>query len=477
MDLHPLEKRPGDDDYLFGPGPAWFAFAMTLALMVFDYVDRQIVVSLFPHIKAAWGMSDKQLGALVSVVSVTVAIGALPVALFADRAGRVKSIVAMATIWSLATISCMFTRSYNHLLAARSLVGLGEAGYGSVGAALIASHFPSRLRSALLAGFFASASVGSVLGVMLGGLIAAKWGWQAAFGVVGVPGLVVALVYLKVRDYRTVALTSALDAQPRSLSGAARHVAALLVRSPTMLWVCVGGAAQLIVVSALWSWLPSFLNRVHGIAPAQAAVKAALVVLAGAVGSVVWGAVIDRAGSIRPGRKLAVMALLCIAAFSVLCFAFGAQRLGITLAADSQFGLIVLGSFIATCSVGPVAAIVIDVISPSVRATGCSVLALCQNLFGLAAGPFLAGVLSDAWGLQSAMTVTPAFGVLAALAFLLAARSYAIDKERASEPSIPWPMPPRQRQPERSRIPVRPVLPNFAKAPTCGHDHDEQFPA
>jgi MFS transporter, Spinster family, sphingosine-1-phosphate transporter len=437
MDLHALEKRPGGDDYLFGRGPAWFAFAMTLALMIVDYVDRQVIVSLFPHIKAAWALSDKQLGALVSVVSVTVALGALPVALFADRASRVKSIVVMATVWSLATISCMFTRSYNQLLAARSLVGFGEAGYGSVGAALIASHFPSRMRGALLAGFFASASVGSVLGVMLGGLIAAKWGWQAAFGVVGVPGLVLALAYLKVRDYRTVALTPALDAKRRSLGDAARHIVALLVRSPTMLWVCIGGAAQLIVVSALWSWLPSFLNRVHGIAPAQAAVKAALVVLAGALGSVVWGAVVDRAGSRRPGRKLVVMALLCIAALTVLCFAFGAERLGIALAADAQFALIVLGGFVATCTVGPVSAIVIDVIHPGVRATGSSVLALFQNLFGLAAGPFLAGVLSDAWGLQSALTLTPVFGVLAALAFLLAARSYEIDKQRASEPLIP----------------------------------------
>ena len=184
MDLHSIEKAPAQDGYLFSRGQAWFAFAMTLALMIFDYVDRQVIVSLFPYLKAEWALSDKQLGALVSVVSVTVAIGALPVALFADRVSRVKSIVAMATLWSLATISCMWVRGYGPLLAARSAVGLGEAGYGSVGAALIASHFPARLRGALMAGFFASASVGSVLGVMLGGVIASRWGWQGAFGVV-----------------------------------------------------------------------------------------------------------------------------------------------------------------------------------------------------------------------------------------------------------------------------------------------------
>ena len=182
-----------NDTYLIGKGQAWFAFAMTIGLMLVDYIDRQVIVSLFPYMKLEWALSDKQLGALVSVVSVTVALGALPVALLADRYSRVKSIVVMATVWSLATISCMFTRNYAQMLTARAFVGMGEAGYGSVGAALIASIFPARMRSVLLAAFFAAASVGSVLGVMLGGLIAATWGWKAAFGVVGIPGLVLAL--------------------------------------------------------------------------------------------------------------------------------------------------------------------------------------------------------------------------------------------------------------------------------------------
>lgn len=436
MDLHALEQGPREDDYLFGPGAAWFAFAMTLALMVFDYVDRQVIVSLFPFIKAEWGLSDKQLGALVSVVSLTVALGALPVALIADRASRVKSIVVMATLWSLATISCMWARSYGALLAARSVVGLGEAGYGSVGAALISSHFPARMRGALLAGFFASASVGSVLGVLLGGWIASHWGWQAAFGVVGIPGLIVALLYLKVRDYHTVELKPELDAKRRSLGEAAMHIVRLLLRSKTMLWVCVGGAAQLISVSALWSWLPSFLNRVHGIDPAQAGAKAALVVLAGAVGSVIWGAVVDRVGVRHPRRKLAALALLCLVSMAVLAYAFGTAH-----EPAVQFAWIVLGGFMATCSVGPVSAIVIDVIHPGVRATGASVLALFQNLFGLAAGPFLVGVLSDGMGLQPALTAVPLASVLAAVAFAVAARSYEGDKARAAEPIETTPQP------------------------------------
>ena len=438
MDLHSHDAKPGAaDGYLIGPRQAWFAFAMTIGLMMVDYIDRQVIVSLFPHLKEAWGLSDKQLGALVSAVSVTVAIGAIPIALFADRFSRVKSIVVMATIWSLASISCMFTRNYGQLLAARAAVGLGEAGYGSVGAALIASHFPARMRGALMAAFFASASVGSVLGVMLGGLIAAKWGWQAAFGVVGVPGLILALLYTRVRDYRTVALTPSIDQATRSTKGAAGAIVKRLARSRTLLWVCIGGAAQLILVSAIWAWMPSYLNRMHGMAPEQAGVKAALVVLCGALGSVVWGAIADRAGRKRPGAKLQVTAAVCVASAVVLAFAFGAGHLGLALGKPAQFALFTLGGFLMTCTVGVVAAVVIDVIHPGIRATGASVLSLFQNLLGLAAGPLIAGVLSDLWTLENALMAMPIFGILAAWAFVVASRSYAADLLRAGDMTDP----------------------------------------
>jgi MFS family permease len=425
----PLSERDG---YLSTPRAAWFAFAMTVGLMIFDYVDRQVIVSLFPYLKKEWELSDTQLGALASVVSFTVAIAGIPVALIADRFSRVKSIVVMAAAWSLATISCMFTGSYAQLLAARSVVGLGEAGYGSVGAGLIASHFPSRMRGALMAGFFASASVGSVLGVMLGGIIAAHWGWKAAFGVVGFPGLVLALAYWFVRDYRTVELTPKLEAATRSTRAAALHIVHVLARSRTMLWMCIGAPAQVIVISAVWSWLPSYLNRVHGVLPKDAGVQASLVVLCGAIGSIVWGTCVDRAGRKRPGAKLQMVALLCLATMLVLGAAFGAPLVGIALAAKTQFALIALGGFLMTCTVGPAAAIVIDVTHPGVRSTGASVLSLFQNLFGLALGPVIAGALSDALGLATALAIMPAFGIVAIAAMLMASRTYAADRFGAS---------------------------------------------
>ena len=417
--------------YLFGPGPAWFAYAMTVALMIVDYVDRQVIVSMFPYLKAEWNLSDKELGLLVSIISITVAVFGIPVAWIADRFGRVKSIVVMAVVWSLACISCMFSQTYAQLLAARALVGLGEAGYGSVGAAMVATHFPQRMRAGLLGGFFASASVGSVLGVILGGVIAARWGWQAAFGIVGVPGLILALLYLRVRDYKTV------EGAPVDSGTAARATAAAMFRSifgsRTARWVCIGAAAQLIALSALWSWLPSFLNRTYGVAPDKAGIQAALVVLAGAVGSVVLGAIVDWAGARRPAGRFAAIACLSIATMLVLTAAFGAKRWGIDLTQDRQFMLILLGGFLATCTVGPAAAIVIDVIHPGVRSTGASVLSLFQNLFGLAAGPFIAGMLSDAVGLETALTLTPLSCAIAAFSFMMARSGYEAERQRAGD--------------------------------------------
>ena len=429
MHLHSVDSMPGaDSDFPVRRRQAWFAFAMTFALMLFDYIDRQVIVSLFPHLKAEWSLSDKQLGALVSIISIVVAVGSIPVALLADRLSRVKSIVVMATTWSLATISCMFTTSFAQLFAARALVGVGETGYGSVGAALISSLFPRRLRSALLGAFFAAASLGSVLGVILGGVIATRYGWKAAFGVVGVPGLLLALLYMFVSDYKTVALTPKLDQATQSTVSMLRHIAATLARTKTLLWVCLGAPMQLIVVSAIWSWLPSFLNRYHGMAPDQAGKQAALVVLCGACGSVAWGWVVERVAAGRPLARLYCMAGLCGLTFAIFLTAFAAP-----VTAGVQYALILLGGFVMTCTVGPAASVVFDVVHPGLRSTGAAVLSLFQNLLGLAIGPFIAGVLSDAWGLQAALAIAPAFSLLAAFFFVVATRRYEADMRRVSE--------------------------------------------
>ena len=407
---------------------AWNVFAVLFALMVVDYIDRQVVVSMFSHLKSQWVLSDSQLGALVSVVSVTVALGAVPLSLLADRWSRVKSIFLMALIWSLATIGCAFASSYSQLFVARGFVGLGEAAYGTVGAALLATLFPPRMRSTVLGAFLAASMLGSVLGVVLGGVIAEHWGWQAGFGAVGVPGLFLALLFfVTARDYQTVALPVASVAGGNAATRI-RAVAAELLRPRSAPIACVGAGLQLLAASTIYAWLPSYFNRSYGLAPDQAGLKAGLVVLGGGIGAVIWSVVADRLSVRRPSARLFVPAVASVLTAALLCPAFALLPPGPT-----QYAMLVAGGLVMVGTIGPIAAVVVDVTHPSLRATASAVLALTQNMIGLAAGPLLTGFLSDRYGLQAAMAMAPAFCLLAAVMFVLAARTYEADLKNASD--------------------------------------------
>src|SRR5436190_8305445 len=125
---------------------AWLAFVLTFALMMSDYISRQVLLAVFPFLKAAWGLSDTQLGSLVSIVALTVGVLSIPISFAADRFGRVKSIAAMACIWSLATIACGLATNYGQMFGARTVVGIGEAAYVTAGGAILMHAFPARLR-------------------------------------------------------------------------------------------------------------------------------------------------------------------------------------------------------------------------------------------------------------------------------------------------------------------------------------------
>jgi len=415
-----VAQRPAPRRY------AWSVFGIVFALMVVDYIDRQVVVSMFPHLKAHWNLSDGQLGGLVSIVSITVAFGTVPLSLLADRWSRVKSIVVMALVWSCATIACAYVTSYSQLLAARSVVGLGEAAYGSAGAALLATLFPVRMRSTVLGAFLAAGLMGSVLGVVLGGVIAQHWGWQAGFGSVGVPGLVLAVLFLLVvRDYKTVALPGPERLQ-RSATLATKVVVAALLKPRTAIVTCIGAGLQLVMVSTMYAWLPSYFNRFYGLAPDRAGLRTGIVVLVGGIAAIAWSMLADRITPRFPRARLHVPAVAAVATAVLMSCAFAMFPPG-----PVQFALIVAGAATMTASIGPVCAVVVDVVHPAVRATAAAVLSLTQNLFGLAAGPLLTGLLSDAYGLPFAMSVVPLFCLLAAGIFVVAGRSYVFDLKNA----------------------------------------------
>jgi MFS family permease len=142
--------------------------------------------------------------------------------------------------------------------------------------------------------------------------------------------------------------------------------------------------------------------------------------LAAAAGSVSAGYVADLLGRRDVRRRLVVPAVAAIATAATLGLAFAATPPG-----AAQLALIFLGAATATAAVGPAATVVIDVVEPGLRATATSLYVLVQNLFGLAVGPVLTGVLADRWGLSVAIAVVPGLGVAAAVALWWASGSYA----------------------------------------------------
>ena len=167
---------------------AWLVFALTFGLLISDYMARQVLSAVFPLLKSEWHLTDAQLGLLSGIVAVTVGLLTCPISLLADRLGRAKSIALMAALWSVATVLCGLARSYDQMLAARVLVGVGEAAYGSVGIAVLISVFPERRRATLTGAFMAGGLAGQVLGVAIGGAVAATHGWRMAFLAIGVGG-------------------------------------------------------------------------------------------------------------------------------------------------------------------------------------------------------------------------------------------------------------------------------------------------
>ncbi|MGJ7512200.1 MFS transporter [Variovorax sp. GT1P44] len=427
-----IHAAPSGDEATRSAGAyAWTVFALTFGLMLSDYLSRQVIGAVFPFLKSDWGVSDSQLGALVSIVSVVVGVLTLPMSMVADRWGRVKSITLMAFVWCLATIACGLATSYTQLLVARAMVGVGEAAYAAAGAALLAHTFPIGRRAAIQGAFQSAGLFGSVLGVVIGGAVASQFGWRTAFFVVGAPGLLLALLYpFVVRDY-----------QPPKLVAGDRGSAALplgqlvrqvfVSRSGNLTFLAFG--LQMAIPSILIAWMPTFLVRSYAFDPRKAALMAAVVVLAAGIGVLFGGGIADRLSKGRPRYRAIVPA-----AYTLIC--------GVMLAAGFALppgplalGLILAGAVFAVAHGGCAVAIVMDVTHPAVRATVTATAVLGASLLGLAPGPFVVGLISDMSDLKTALTVAPLVSLVAAGLFLLASRTYERDAARFSRVAAPDP--------------------------------------
>ena len=271
------------------PAYAWLVFALTFGLLISDFMARQVLNAVFPLLKAEWSLSDGQLGLLSGIVALMVGLLTCPISLLADRVGRVKSIAAMAVLWSIATALCGLARNYEQMLAARVLVGVGEAAYGSVGIAVILSVFPKHLRATLTGAFMAGGLAGQVLGVAVGGAVAAAHGWRMAFLAIGIGGLVLAIAYpWLVRESR---LSNERD---REHDQVARPSFRALFAGRRLKCAYVGSGLQLFIAGALPAWLPTYFVRYYDLPLKDAASRAGLFLAVGGVGMVICGMISDR---------------------------------------------------------------------------------------------------------------------------------------------------------------------------------------
>ena len=427
MHPHSIKAAPHAHDPADAPPRtyAWVVFALTFALLLSDYMSRQVLNAVFPLLKATWGLSDTRLGSLSSIVALMVGVLTFPLSVIADRWGRVRSIVLMAALWSLATLGCAAAASYGAMLLARAFVGLGEAAYGSVGVALILSIFPARLRSTLTGAFMAGGAFGSVLGMALGGVLAVHLGWRAAFGAMACLGFALVLAFRLVVTETRIAHDR--GARPHAHArGAAREAGRLDLRSvfsglfSTVSVICayLGSGLQLFIMGAVVAWMPSFLNRYYALPPDRAAVAAAVFVLLGGAGMIVCGALTDRASRHAPERKWTMAIAFSLLSFVLLGAGFHASP------GPLQLVLLGGGIFVVAGTSGPAGAMVANLTPESIHSPAFATLTLVNNLIGLAPGPLVTGFIADRIGLVGALRVAPFVALVAAFAFALGKRRY-----------------------------------------------------
>ncbi|MGY1705590.1 MFS transporter [Geodermatophilus sp. SYSU D00697] len=403
-------------------------FALSFTLLLSDHMSRHVLTAVLPLVGEEFGLSDTQLGALTGVVAVGVAVLSVPLSLLADRVGRARAVQAMAVVWSLATLACALAGSYEQLLAARTVLGIGEAAYASAGLALVLTVVPAARRAVIAGAFLAGASLGVVLGVLLGGVVAAAYGWRWSFAVMAAVGLALAGLHALVVTDRRVAdrVVPAPDDGPAAEADGGRARLTALVPSPSLLCAYLGSGLQLFVAGALIAWLPTYLTRTHHLSTDRAALVAAAVLLCIGLGMVGCGWATDAASRTRPDGRWTTAVAYCLASLACLGSAFSLGPGG------AQLVLLAVGAFFVAGIAGAAGALVTAMTAESLRATGLGVFALANNLLGLAAGSFVVGLLADRVGLAEAMRAAPLVSVAAVVVLLLGRRA-----ARGTRPPVP----------------------------------------
>jgi predicted MFS family arabinose efflux permease len=362
---------------------------------------------MLPLVQEEFGRSDAQMGVLSSSFLVVYALASPITGVFGDRLPRKWFVAGGVLIWSAATIGSGMARSFDELLLARALIGIGEAGYAAVAPGMISDLYDVQRRGRMLSLFYAALPVGSALGFSVGGAVGAHWGWRSAFLVAGLPGMALALLAMWMREPPRGAADDGRVHDDRPAIGA---ILRTLVRTRSYLVNTAGYTAATFAMGGLAAWWPTFLHRERGVPLDRAGfLFGAFLVVAGFLGTLAGGWLGDRIHARNKGGYFLASGIgLLLATPAGVVAVLGA-------APPLYWSATFVALFFLFFNTGPLNAAICNVVPPTMRASAIAVNVLVIHMLGDALSPWLIGKVSDASSLGTAVVLNCAAIALAGL--------------------------------------------------------------
>src|SRR5438093_12136337 len=403
---------------------ALFALGVVTLLNCLNYIDRYILSAVLPRVKSELVLTDFQLGLLANIFLVSYFVASPLFGALGDRLSRPRLMSAGVTAWSMATAAAGFTANFVQLLIARAGVGIGEAAYATISPALLSDYFPRSQRGRAFAVFYVAIPVGSAAGFLLGGTLERVFGWRAAFYAVGLPGIALALLALRVPDpvrgateersppgkAQRTSLRSA-SSSGRSFNERAEapgvdlpnwNTLSDLLRNKVYAGTVLGYAAYTFALGGLAFFMPTYFERVRNLELARADfIVGSVTVLAGLSGTFLGGYLGDWITARVQYGQLWLSGLSSIAAVVP-------AWLALTVASSPTYIVwFFLAEFLLFLSTGPVNVMIVSVVPPAARARAMAVSIFTIQLLGDAISPPIIGWLADTHGLARAVLIVP----------------------------------------------------------------------
>lgn len=382
---NPIEPTPS----VFSPAVRNYALGVLVVVYTFNFIDRQILSILLEPIKQDLGLSDTALGMLTGFAfALFYATLGIPIARLADRGNRRNIIAWSLTIWSAMTALSGIAQNFWHLLIARIGVGVGEAGCSPPAHSMIADYFPAENRATALGIYSLGIPVGILFGFIAGGWLNEFFGWRVAFFVVGVPGILLALLVrwsLREPDRGMAEGRQANADQPGIM-----ETFTYLYQKPSFRHMAVGGGLTAFVGYGIVTWVPSFLIRSYGMDTGEVGTYLGLILgIPGGIGIALGGYLADRYGAKDTRWYLWVVTVALLIAVPI--------TVGVYLSSSATASLlflilpVLLGNFYQATTFSQAQGLV----PLRMRAVAAAVLLFILNIIGLGAGPQMVGVVSD----------------------------------------------------------------------------------